>query len=62
MTSLWITAGTVWACVCLGIRVRLHRRLVVAGVPLPVMDWVLRAMGSRWIPWLALALLVVQAV
>ena len=45
-----------------GIRVRLHRRLVVAGVPLPVMDWVLRAMGSRWIPWLALALLVVQAV
>ena len=62
MTSLWITAGTVWACVCLGIRVRLHRRLVVAGVPLPVLDWMLRAMGSRWMPRLALALLVVQVI
>ena len=62
MTSLWITAGVVWACACLGIRVRLQRRLVVAGVPLPVLDWVLRAMGARWMPRLVLALLVVQAV
>jgi hypothetical protein len=62
MTSLWIAVGVVWASVCLGVRVRLHRRLVVAGVPLPVLDWVLRAMGARWMPRLALALLVAQAV
>lgn len=62
MTRLWIAVGVVWAGVCLGARVRLHRRLVVAGVPLPVLDWVLRAMGARWMPRLALALLVAQVV
>ena len=62
MTGLWIGLWSVWALVCLGTRIRLHARLVVAGVPLPVLDWVLRAMGSRWMPWLALALLVAQAI
>ena len=62
MTRLWITAGVVWAMACLGARVRLHGRLVVTGVPLPVLDWVLRAMGARWMPRLVLVLLVAQAV
>lgn len=62
MTGLWIGLWSAWALVCLGIRIRLHARLVVAGVPLPVLDWVLRAMGARWMPRLALALVVVQAI
>jgi len=51
-----------WALACLGIRLRLHRRLLVAGVPLPVTDWVLRAFGTRWIPKGVLALLVFDLV
>lgn len=62
MTVLWIGLRSAWTLVCLGIRFRLHARLVVAGVPLPVTDWVLRVMGTRWIPRLILALLVVQVV
>lgn len=51
-----------WALACLGIRVRLHGRLLVAGTPLRTSDWVWRAMGARWLPRVALGLLIVQTV
>jgi hypothetical protein len=51
-----------WALACLGLRVRLHGRLLVAGTPLRTSDWVWRAMGARWLPWVAVGLLIVQTV
>jgi hypothetical protein len=51
-----------WALACLGIRVRLHGRLLVAGRPLRTSDWVWRALSARWLPRVALGLLIVQGV
>lgn len=51
-----------WAVACLGIRWQLHGRLLVAGTPLRTSDWVWRAMGARWLPRVALGLLIVQTV
>lgn len=51
-----------WALVCLSLRFRLHGGLLVAGVPLGTEDWVLRALAARWLPRIALGLLIIQAV
>ena len=47
---------------CLGLRLRLHGRLLVAGAPLLTVDWVLRALGARWLPRVSLGLLIVLGV
>ena len=62
MTTIWFMVLVLWALACLGFRLRLHGRLLVAGTPLQTMDWVLRALGTRWLPRIALGLLVLQAV
>lgn len=62
MTALALWVVVLWALACLGIRWRLHGRLLVAGTPLRTSDWVLRALGARWLPRVSLGLLVVQAI
>ncbi len=62
MTVIAFAVLLLWALACLGIRVRLHGCLLVAGTPLRTSDWVWRAMGARWLPRAALSLLVVQGV
>lgn len=62
MTVIPFAVVALWAFACLGIRVRLQGRLLVAGTPLRTSDWVWRAMGARWLPRVALGLLVVQTV
>ncbi len=62
MRAIWIGLVALWGVACLGIRVRLQGRLLVAGTPLRTSDWVWRALSARWLPRVALGLLVVQAV
>lgn len=60
MRAIWFGLVALWGLACLGIRVRLHGRLLVAGTPLRTPDWVWQAMGARWLPRVALGLLIVQ--
>ena len=60
MRAIWFGLVALWSLACLGIRVRLHGRLLVAGTPLRTEDWVLRALGARWMPRVCLGLLIVQ--
>ncbi len=62
MTVTSLAVCILWALACLGLRLRLHGRLLVAGTPLRTEDWVLRALGARWLPRVSLGLLIVQAV
>ncbi|WP_243294124.1 hypothetical protein [Geothrix mesophila] len=62
MTAIALSFVVLWALVCLGLRLRLHGRLLVAGTPLRTSDWVLRALGARWLPRVSLGLLIVQGV
>lgn len=62
MRGIWFGLVALWGLACLGIRGRLHGRLLVAGTPLWISDWVWRAMGTRWLPRLGLGLLIVQGV
>lgn len=62
MTAIAFAIVALWAGACLGLRLRLHGRLLVAGTPLRTEDWVLRALGARWLPRVSLGLLIVQAV
>lgn len=62
MIAIWLTLVATWALACLGLRLRLHERLLVTGTPLRPSDWVWRAMGARWLPHLALGLVIVQGV
>lgn len=62
MRAIWFGLVALWGLASLGIRVRLHGRLLVAGTPLRTSDCVWRAMGARWLPRVALGLLVVQTV
>ncbi len=60
MTGIGFAVVVLWAVACLGLRLRLHGRLLVAGTPLRTEDWVLRALGARWLPRVSLGLLIVQ--
>lgn len=60
MTAIALSVVVLWALACLGLRLRLHGRLLVAGTPLRTEDWVLRALGARWLPRVSLGLLIVQ--
>lgn len=60
MTTIGFAVVILWALACLGLRLRLHGRLLVAGTPLRTEDWVLRALGARWLPRVSLGLLIVQ--
>lgn len=62
VTTIWFVVVALWGLACLGIRVRLHGRLLVAGAPLRTLDWVLRALGARWLPRVSLGLLIVQGI
>lgn len=62
MTTIFIVVVVLWALACLGIRLRLHGRLLVAGTPLRTEDWVLRALGARWLPRIILGLVIIQGV
>ena len=62
MTAHAFAVIAIWAMACLGLRLRLHGRLLVAGTPLRTEDWVLRALGARWLPRISLGLLIVQGV
>lgn len=62
MTIIVFAVVALWALACLGIRVRLHGHLLVAGTPLRTLDWVWRAMGARWLPRVAVGLLIVHGV
>jgi hypothetical protein len=62
LKSIGFAVIALWAFVCLGLRLRLHGRLLVAGTPLRTADWVLRALGARWLPRVSLCLLIVQGV
>lgn len=62
MRAIWFGLVALWGLACLGIRVRLHGRLMVAGTPLRTSEWVLRALGARWLPRGSLGLLIVQGV
>lgn len=62
MTAIWFAVVVLWAMACLGLRLRLHGRLLVAGTPMRTEDWVLRALGARWLPRVSLGLLIVQGV
>lgn len=62
MTAIALSVLVLWALACLGLRFRLHGRLIVAGTPLRTEDWVLRALGARWLPRVSLGLLIVQGV
>jgi hypothetical protein len=60
VTVVFFAVVAFWGLACLGLRVRLHGRLLVAGTPVGTSDWVWRAMGTRWLPRVALGLLIVQ--
>jgi len=60
VTGIGFAVVVLWALACLGLRLRLHGRLLVAGTPLRTEDWVLRALGARWLPRVSLGLLLVQ--
>ena len=60
MTAIALSVVVLWALACLCLRLRLHGRLLVAGTPLRTEDWVLRALGARWLPRVSLGLLIVQ--
>jgi hypothetical protein len=60
LTAIAVSVVVLWALACLGLRLRLHGRLLVAGTRLRTEDWVLRALGARWLPRVSLGLLVVQ--
>ena len=61
MSLLFITVLAVWASACLGLRLRLHRRLLVAGVPLPAVDQALKELGGPWMARVAaLSVLVIE--
>ncbi|MFZ1376361.1 MAG: hypothetical protein WAS25_07185 [Geothrix sp.] len=62
MTAIGVGIVVLWALACLGLRLRLHGRLIVTGTPLGTADWVLRALGARWLPRVSLGLLIVQGV
>ncbi len=62
MTAIGVGIVALWALACLSLRLRLHGRLLVAGTPLRTEDWVLRALGARWLPRVSLGLLIVQGV
>jgi len=62
LTAIALAIIALWALACLGLRLRLHDRLLVAGTPLLTEDWVLRALGARWLPRVSLGLLIVQGV
>lgn len=62
MTAVGFAVVVLWALACLGLRLRLHGRLLVTGTPLRTEDWVLRALGARWLPRVGLGLLIVQGV
>ncbi len=62
MTAIGFAVVALWALACLGLRLRLHDRLLVAGTPLRTEAWVLRALGARWLPRVSLGLLIVQGV
>lgn len=62
MTAIALSVVVLWALACLGLRLRLHGRLVVAGTPLGTEDWMLRVLGARWLPRVSLGLLIVQGV
>jgi len=60
VTGIGFAVVVLWALACLALRLRLHGRLLVAGTPLRTEDWVLRALGARWLPRVSLGLLIVQ--
>lgn len=61
MRLLFITVLAVWAAACLGLRLRLHRRVLVAGVPLPTVDQALKELGGPWMGRVAvLSVLVIE--
>jgi hypothetical protein len=62
LTAIALSVVVLWALACLGLRLRLHGCLLVAGAPLRTADWVLRALGARWLPRVSLGLLIVQGV
>jgi len=62
LTAICFAVVVLWALACLGLRLRLHGRLLVTGTPLRTADWVLRALGARWLPRVSLGLLIVQGV
>jgi hypothetical protein len=62
LTTICVAVVVLWALACLGLRLRLHGSLLVAGTPLGTADWVLRALGARWLPRVSLGLLIVQGV
>jgi hypothetical protein len=62
LTAIAVSVVVLWALACLGLRLRLHGRLLVTGTPLGTADWVLRALGARWLPRVTLGLLIVQGV
>lgn len=62
MTAIGFAVVALWALACLGLRFRLHDRLLVTGTPLGTTDWVLRVLGARWLPRASLGLLIVQGV
>jgi len=58
---LFITVLAVWSAACLGLRLRLHRRVLVAGVPLPTVDQALKELGGPWMRRVAfLSVLVIE--
>lgn len=59
MRLLFITVLAVWAAACLGLRLRLHRRVLVAGVPLPTVDQALKELGGPWMGRVAALFVVV---
>ena len=44
-----ITLLAAWAAACLGFRLRLHRRVLVSGAPLPPVDQTLKELGGPWL-------------
>jgi hypothetical protein len=57
----FVTVLAVWAAACLGLRLRLHRRVLVAGVQLPVVDQALKELGGPWMRRVAfLSVLVIE--
>lgn len=49
MKGFLVALGALWALACLGLRIRLHRRLMVAGGPIPKMDQFLQVLGGPWL-------------
>ncbi|WP_257306529.1 hypothetical protein [Geothrix campi] len=62
MLLIVVTLGLLWALACLGLRLRLHGRLLSAGAALSVVDQFLKNLGGPWLRWVAVVVVVVTTV